>query len=38
MNLVGVQEILLAIVTGLTYAAIVFSGAFALSVMLERKP
>lgn len=37
MNLVGVEEILMAIVSGLSVAAIVFTGAFVLGVIIERK-
>lgn len=38
MNLVGVEEVLMALVSGLSVAAIVFGGAFVLGVVCERKP
>lgn len=38
MTLIGVEEILMSLVSGLSLAAVVFTGAFVLGVLTERKP
>lgn len=38
MTMTGIEEILMAIVSGLSIAAVVFSGAFVMGVICGRKP